>query len=511
VRYGLPLPLIIPLVAGLVSCGDGEPEVVRKVIGAEGGLITSYDDRLTIVLQPGAVSDDTEITIFPSDVPPSIYGAAYRVQPDIELNVAAEVTYRRPLPPIEPKAVAVAAVRTDDFVMGTGFWQPLPRLFIDLDQDSVTCKDDSLSLYYGMFDYNEVPEGGGGGVCAINASQCFVANVFATGAGPRDVCFGDFDGSGVADVATANGAGGTVSIMLGSITGALAAPVSINVGASPSSIACGNITADAFSDFVVALEGAASVAMGISDGGTSFSVSTVDVSAAPVDISLADLNADSFPEVQVVGAAGADALALNAEFELGLAGTQPVELVVPKSGVAAGNFSASGPSVAVFGGATVSIGASDGAGGFGGFGEGTTSTVGSGLARGVAADVTGDGIDDLLIADATMGGVHILQSAGDGVTFSALFSPSGPGAADVAVGDFDGDGVRADLAVANATDGTISVIVRVGANFTNAGVLVAGGSPSGVDVADLNNDGIDDIVASNESDDSVTLFLSRRP
>lgn len=497
------------------ACGNDDEQVVTKIIGAEGGLISSHDRRLTIVLQPGAVGADTEITIFPSEAPPDIYGAAYRVQPDIELRVAAEVSYRRPLPPLEPKAVAVAAVRQDDFLMGNGFWQPLPRLLIDVDNDLVTAKDNQLSLYYGMFDYSSALGGdGGGGACSTRASDCYMGNVAAAGAGPRDVCFGDFDGNGIGDVATADGRGDTVSILLGSPSGALAPPVAVSVGAGPSAIECGEISGDASSDFVVALEGASTVVFARSNGDGSFTLSDpVGVASGPVDLALIDVNGDGFFDAPTVGAAGAvTALTLMQSGGFVSAGEQPTApFVASPGGLAVGNFSGgvdTVPDVAVFGGAGLVVGLGVGDGSFGEFSQMSAGTVGTALAKGTSADVTGDGLDDVIVADSAMGGVFILQSAGDGMSFTPIFQQTGAGASDVAIGDFDGDGQRADIAVANAEAGTVSVIVRVGESFTNAGALIAGDGPSGLAAADANGDGMDDIAVANESDDTVTLFLS---
>ncbi len=489
------------------------------MVGAEGGLVSSHDKRLTLVFQPGALIDDTEIVIFPSDVPPEIYGAAYRVQPDIELRVAAEVTYRRPLPPIEPRAVAVAAVRTSDFTTGMGFWQPLPRLFIDLSNESVTAKDDELSLYYGMFDYNGIETGddGGGGACATSASDCFIGSVFNAGAGPRDVCFGDFDANGTVDVMTADGRADSVSVLLSSGVGALGAPTAITVGAGPSSVKCGLIAGDAASDFVVALEGGSTVIFGRNNGDATFTLADpVAVASGPVDVALVDMNSDGFPDAPTVGSGGAaSALTLMLPDGFVSGGDQLTSPYVPSpTGLAVGNINGSidqFPDVAVFGGNGLVVGLGQGNGSFGPFDEMTSATVGAALARGVAGDVSGDGIDDLIIADAGMGGVHVLQSVGDGMSFTPLFSQTGAGASDAVLGDFDGDGVAADIAVANAVDGTVSVLVRVGPAYTNAGTLIAGAGPSGLAAADISGDGIDDIVVSNESADTVTLFISSQP
>ena len=499
------------------ACGGDEDDVVRQVIGPEGGLITSHDDRLSIALLPGALGEDTEIIIFPSDVPPEIYGAAYRVQPDIDLGVAAEVTYRRPLPPLEPRAVAVAAIHRNDYTGGRGFWQPLPRLILDLDAESVTAKDTELALYYGMFDFTtDVTNGAGVAECAMNASACFNGNVFPTGAGPRDACFGDFNFDGVGDVAVADAGGETISVLLGSSTGALGEPVPITVGLAPGAVGCAELSGDGATDIVAAVAGTSSVVLALSNGDGTFTVAEpTPVASNPVDIALGDTNLDGFADAVVAGAQGAvTGLVIGGTGFVSVGDRTTTSVVPVPSGIALGNFNPNADQirdVAVFGGGSVAVVLGTGDGSVGEIGETSGNAVGSGLSRGAVADLTSDGFDDIVVADATGGGVHLMQSVGDGVSFMPLFQQTGTGAFDVAVGDFDGDGTRADLAVSNSGDGTVSILVRVGVAYSNAGTLTTGISPRGLAAVDLNGDRIDDIVVANEASNTVTLFLSSIP
>jgi hypothetical protein len=135
---------------------DDGPTLVRRTIGPEGGVIASHDDVLQLVILPGALSRTVEIEIEPSDVPPPIFGPAYRVRPDIDLEIDAEVTYRRVLP-ANPEGVAVAAIRREDYEHGAGSWVPLPVIELDIENVIVTGLDHELSLFYGML------EGLGGG------------------------------------------------------------------------------------------------------------------------------------------------------------------------------------------------------------------------------------------------------------------------------------------------------------------------------------------------------------
>jgi hypothetical protein len=158
-RHGLRWVGVLLLLAG-AGCDDEPDDVVRKTIGPAGGLISSHDDVLTLVFQPGALDREHEIVIFPSDEPPLVFGPAYRVKPDIALAVDVDVTYRRVLP-ANTDGVTVAAIRLDDYTAEMGHWVPLPRLAIDVPSGAVLAVDSTLSLYYGMLEF------GGGRVDAV--------------------------------------------------------------------------------------------------------------------------------------------------------------------------------------------------------------------------------------------------------------------------------------------------------------------------------------------------------
>lgn len=148
------------VVVALTGCGRDEepPNLVRKTIGTDGGLISSYDGVLTIVLQAGALTEATDIEIFPSDEPPRVFGPAYRVRPNIPLEIDADITYRRVLPE-DPEDTDIAAIRLEDYENENGWWRPLPRLEIDEANDSVLSLDSELSLYYALLEDSNGPDG----------------------------------------------------------------------------------------------------------------------------------------------------------------------------------------------------------------------------------------------------------------------------------------------------------------------------------------------------------------
>jgi hypothetical protein len=126
------------------------------------------------------------------------------------------------------------------------------------------------------------------------------------------------------------------------------------------------------------------------------------------------------------------------------------------------------------------------------------------------ADLTGDGIPDLVTADYFGGTVSILRGNGDGSFQPAVSYPAGSGPGAVAVGDFDGDGIP-DLAVADFGSNSVSILRGNGdGSFQAPKSYAAGSSPTSVAVADFNGDGIPDLaVTDNPSVDNGTLNVLR--
>jgi hypothetical protein len=138
-------------------------------------------------------------------------------------------------------------------------------------------------------------------------------------------------------------------------------------------------------------------------------------------------------------------------------------------------------------------------------------------------DTNGDGIPDVVVADKTSHDVFVLPGAtSDSIHPNGAFQQSSnlslaPSSAPdaVAVGDLNGDGIP-DLVVANAGSNSISVFLGKGGGryatpqtFLNR-VGSVNHNPVSVAIGDLTGDGKPDIVTAN-SDGTVTIFRNNIP
>jgi hypothetical protein len=150
-----------------------------------------------------------------------------------------------------------------------------------------------------------------------------------------------------------------------------------------------------------------------------------------------------------------------------------------------------------------------------------TATEGSGFATAAnypagssawsvaVGDFNGDGKADLAVANNGGANVSILLGYGNGAFQTAVNYTVGSFPASVAIGDFNADG-KLDLAVANNGPGANNVSVLLGkgdGTFQPAVNYAAGSLPLSVAVADINEDGMADLVVANDSSNNVSVLL----
>jgi tetratricopeptide (TPR) repeat protein len=152
----------------------------------------------------------------------------------------------------------------------------------------------------------------------------------------------------------------------------------------------------------------------------------------------------------------------------------------------------------------------------GSFENPSTITVGAGptwISTGFfnAKTDTTNTVVDLAVANQTAGTVSILHGNGDG-TFTvepALTLPSGAGPTAIAVADFNDDGF-ADLAVVNKNANTVSIFLGNGdETFQTPTTITTGNAPTSIVAQAFNPNapGIIDLAVTNSADNTLQIFL----
>jgi hypothetical protein len=268
---------------------------------------------------------------------------------------------------------------------------------------------------------------------------------------------GDFDADGNVDVVGLS-LYGPLQLFRGTGNGQLAAANMIaNLGQSGESVAVADFNEDGKPDIVVGASEPGRLEVFLGQGNGSFrtsQVSAIGQLLAPVKLLLGDYNEDGHKDLLVfVGAqAGGQAIVFLGRGDGGFS-MQRIFSLVNITGLATADFNNDGhvDLVAAYGDShlTVQLGAGDGT--FSGV-TGLSPNTKANSDDVISADVSGDGIPDVIAGNPLPYTISILVGRGDGTFADGIVIPVDTDPYWMRAGDLNRDGV-ADLVTVNPTDG----------------------------------------------------------
>ncbi|MBN2360756.1 MAG: VCBS repeat-containing protein [Deltaproteobacteria bacterium] len=331
---------------------------------------------------------------------------------------------------------------------------------------------------------------------------------YPVGDAPVAVIVGDFDGDGVLDVAVANQGSGTVSALRGTGDGALEPALTVPVGSSPLALAAADLDASGEDDLVVANSGGNNVHVLLGDVDFAFTwrqsyttasgpsaVAIGDFDGGGLDIAVAHTGTSTVRLLPGDGAGG-----FGPVFGSFATDTAPRALLALDLDVDGDLDLAAATET----GAAVSVLLGDGVGGFAARVDYTVPGNAYALR---AAELTGDGLPDLIAA----GQSSVSSSYG----FRALLRSAGAGAFATPQTTLQYIGRLSALALDDVDQDGVVDLLRAGSGWSIEIGLGDGRfvTPTGIDVAgyralafgDVTGDGLADVVVVSRTVDDGTL------
>ena len=326
---------------------------------------------------------------------------------------------------------------------------------------------------------------------------------------PFDVETADFDLDGALDVAVTDFNSHSVVVWPGLGDGTLGDRVEYPLldWPAPTGIVATDLNGDLRPDIAFA-SGLPSVHVMLSrSDGTLADPVVTPTSGTGYQLAVGDVDDDHDQDLIVSGAAGSVDVLLGAGD-----GTFPLAV----SYQTGGSEATTGVGVADFNGdKRLDIAAADSNGGVytliatgtGDFEAGSGIQVG-GLIREIAvADVNRDKLPDIVLTQGEGGGLQLVVSTRSGALVRANSIPSMSGTASVVVGHLNSD-KYVDVVAGSMSPGGVSVTAGTKAGQSDFPQVLSEFNAYGVAIADMNGDGQRDILAAEEREGSVAVFLN---
>ena len=365
---------------------------------------------------------------------------------------------------------------------------------------------------------------------------------FATGRQPFAAAAADVNADGIADIVTANAFDNTVSVLLGTSGGNFQAQRTFAVGSRPYSIAVADVNGDGKPDLVTTNYGDNSVSVLLNDGGGSFQQQrTSGTDRSPVQTVETDVNGDGRPDLVTVnnhdsafgvllGKGDGTFEAVTGASSVGLSDTPflmdlnsdgvPDSIVLDRSGNIlfrkglAGATGAVAPPVILNPGRPAhditilrigpqfAIAAADAH-----FDPSLSTRQFSFTVSIYTVSQEDNGTVNLWVGPPPqISSTHII-SEDDNVSRRNAFSTTALPTS-LAAADLTGNGLD-DLVAANALDNSVTIVLQYSpGQFGVPITLPTGIAPSDIAVTDVNGDGLPDIVVSDQASADVNVLLN---
>jgi VCBS repeat protein len=361
---------------------------------------------------------------------------------------------------------------------------------------------------------------------ALLSAAALIVTVPAAAAGPRipvgsdpqGIAIADLNGDGRPDLVTANQGSNDVSVLLGAAGGRARRASRQGLGPTPLApvaVAVGDLNRDGRADVVTANVLSGDVAVLLGQGGGRLRVAaSYPVGAAPEALAMADLDGDGRLDLVTANAgSGGDSGDVSVLTGRGDGSFRPARgHPVGRRPWALAVADLNGdriPDLAVadrgLPGVAVLLGVRGGR-----WRRGASITLGTLPSGIVARDLDGDGVPDLAVADFRSDVVWLLAGRGRGAGFERPLGipigtgPTAPSA--LAAVDLNRDRVL-DLAVADFRGNRVAVLAGAGGGrFLPAVAIAAGPGPSALAAADLTGDGLPDLAVVDSPANAVTLL-----